>query len=92
MADDYDPIDHLNEIFTHSSTLLSVGQTQAVLSSYQDDLDDEIDLLEEEQERANAECLARMEASKAELAELFDRIDSVRERAFQTMLKIERLL
>ena len=91
MADDYDPIDHLNEIFTHSSTLLSVGQTQAVLSSYQDDLDDEIDLLEEEQERANAECLARMEASKAELAELFDRIDSVRERALQTEKNITEM-
>lgn len=61
-----------------------MSRTHAVLSSYEDDLDDEIDLLEEEQDQTNAECLARMEASKAELAELFARIDSVRERALQT--------
>ncbi|KAJ9652908.1 Vacuolar protein sorting-associated protein 53 [Neophaeococcomyces mojaviensis] len=90
-ADDYDPIDHLNEIFSHPTTLSSVSQTYAVLSSYQDDLDDEIDLLEEEQDQANAECLARMEASKAELLELFKRIDSVRERALQTERNITEM-
>ncbi|KAK5941197.1 Vacuolar protein sorting-associated protein 53 [Knufia obscura] len=90
-ADDYDPIDHLNDIFTHPSTLSSVSRTHAVLSSYQNGLDDEIDLLEEEQDKANAECLARMEASKAELAELFTRIDSVRERALQTERNITEM-
>ncbi|KAK5106321.1 Vacuolar protein sorting-associated protein 53 [Lithohypha guttulata] len=90
-ADDYDPIDHLNEIFTHPSILSSVGRTYEVLTSYQDDLEDEIDLLEEAQNRANAECLARMEASKAELAELFKRIDGVRERALRTERNITEM-
>ncbi|ETN36873.1 uncharacterized protein HMPREF1541_07860 [Cyphellophora europaea CBS 101466] len=83
-ADDYDPITHLNVIFSHPSTLASVSHTQTLLTTYQDDLDDEIDLLEEEQARSHADCLARMQSSKSELAELFTRIESVRERALQT--------
>lgn len=62
-----------------------------MLSSYQDELDDEIDLLEEEQDKANAECLARMEASEAELTELFKRIDNVRERALHTERNITEM-
>ncbi|KAI1617846.1 Vps53-like protein [Exophiala viscosa] len=83
-SDNYDPIEHLNEIFPHPSALFSVSQTHEILQAYQDDLDNEIDALEDEQIRSNAECLQRMEASKAELAELFERIEGVRERALQT--------
>lgn len=91
-ADDYDPVIHLNQIFTHPSTLSSgVKQTYGVLLEYQNDIDDEIDLLEAEQDKANAQCLARMEASKAELADLFKRIDGVRERALQTERNITEM-
>src|SRR5271170_3548348 len=89
--DDYDPIDHLNAIFSHPSTLSSVSTTYRVLQSYQDDLDDENDALEEEQAVANAECLKRMQASKAELEDLFHRIESVRERALQTERNITEM-
>ncbi len=82
--DDYDPIEHLNQIFSHPSTLSSVTQTSELLRTYQNDLDDEIEDLEDEQVQSNAECLQRMEATKAELAELFERIENVRERALQT--------
>ena len=91
MTDDYDPIDHLNAIFSHVSTLSSVKQAHRVLSQHQDDLEDEIDLLESDQNRANANCLARMEASKTELAELFSRIGQVRERALQTERNITEM-
>lgn len=91
MVDDYDPIEHLNQIFSHPSTLSSVTQTNEILQVYQDDLDNEIDALEEEQIRSNAECLSRMEGSKAELAELFHRIENVRERALQTERNITEM-
>jgi vacuolar protein sorting-associated protein 53 len=91
VADDYDPIDHLNAIFSHPATLSSVSDTYHVLQTYQDDLDDEIDDLEDDQTRSHADCLQRMEASKAELAELFKRIESVRERALQTERNITEM-
>lgn len=91
ILDNYDPIEHLNLIFSHPSTLSSVTQTYQTLRAYQDDLDYEIDILEEEQVRSNAECLQRMESSKAELSELFRRIESVRERAIQTERNITEM-
>jgi hypothetical protein len=54
-------------------------------------LDDEIDALEREQATNNAECLQRMQASKAELADLFRKIESVRERALQTEKNITEM-
>ncbi|KIV90525.1 hypothetical protein PV10_07822 [Exophiala mesophila] len=90
-SDNYDPIEHLDQIFSHPSTLSSVTQTSHALQVYQNDLDDEIDLLEEEQIQSNAECLRRMEASKSELSELFQRIESVRERAIQTERNITEM-
>ena len=91
MADDYDPIDHLNAIFSHPTTLSSVSQTFRVLQNYQDDLDDEIDALEDEQAQSHTDCLQRMETSKAELAELLKRIEDVRERALQTERNITEM-
>ncbi|KAL6249027.1 Vacuolar protein sorting-associated protein 53 [Rhinocladiella similis] len=90
-ADEYDPIEHLNQIFSHPSTLSSVSQTHQLLQAYQDDLDHEINLLEDEQVRASTECLLRMQATKSELADLFERIDSVRERALQTERNITEM-
>jgi hypothetical protein len=90
-VDDYDPIEHLNQVFSHPSTLSSVSHTYQTLQAYQDDLENEIDGLEDEQIRANAECLQRMETTKAELAELFDRIENVRERALQTERNITEM-
>ena len=89
--DDYDPIEHLNQIFSHPSTLTSVSQTREILHVYEDDLDNEIEALEDDQVQSNAQCLQRMEASKAELAELFQRIESVRERALQTERNITEM-
>ncbi|KAJ4526141.1 Vacuolar protein sorting-associated protein 53 [Exophiala dermatitidis] len=90
-SDNYDPLEHLDLIFSHPSTLSSVGQTYEALQAYQDDLDDEIEALEDEQIRSNAECLERMEAAKAELADLFQRIEHVRERALQTERNITEM-
>ena len=91
MTDDYDPIDHLNAIFSHPSTLSSVSKTSEALQVYQDQLDAEIEDLDVQQAGTDTECIKRIQASKAELADLFKKIDGVRERALQTERNITEM-
>jgi hypothetical protein len=81
---DYDPIDHLNAIFSHPSTLSSVSQISDALHTYEDELDYDIGTLVEEQVTSNAESVERIQTAKADLSELFKKIDDVRERAWTT--------
>jgi hypothetical protein len=81
---DYDPIAHLNAIFSHPSTLSSVAQTSEALRIYQNDLDNDIAQLVEEQVTSNADSVQRIQAAKTDLSELFKKIDDVRERAAKT--------
>ncbi|KAJ5630041.1 hypothetical protein N7528_003698 [Penicillium herquei] len=83
-AVDYDPIDHLNSIFSHPSTLSSVSQISDALHTYEDELDDDIGTLVEDQVTSNAESVERIQTAKADLSELFKKIDEVRERAMKT--------
>ncbi|KAF2234510.1 hypothetical protein EV356DRAFT_576700 [Viridothelium virens] len=81
---DYNPLDHLNAIFSHPSTLSSISQTSDALQSYQNDLDDEIAEQLEIQAASDVDSVQRIQAAKAELTDLFKRVESVRERAIQT--------
>jgi len=81
---DYDPIDHLNDIFSHPSTLSSVAATSHALQEYQDDLDGDIAALVQAQIASDNDSVQRIQAAKAELAELFSKIEGVRARALQT--------
>ena len=81
---DYNPLDHLNAIFSHSSTLSSISQTSHALQSYQNDLDDQIAEQLEFQATSDVESVRRIQTAKAELSDLFKRVESVRERALQT--------
>jgi septal ring factor EnvC (AmiA/AmiB activator) len=81
---EYDPIDHLNAIFAHPATLSSVSATSETLRSYQDDLDEDIAAFVATQSASDADSVERIQAAKAELADLFKKIESVRERAMQT--------
>ncbi|EAS33859.3 GARP complex subunit Vps53 [Coccidioides immitis RS] len=81
---DYNPIDHLNAIFSHPSTLASVSNTSQVLLDYQDELDQDIAKLTEAQVASNRESVERVQTAKADMAELFQKIDDVRERALKT--------
>jgi vacuolar protein sorting-associated protein 53 len=81
---DYDPIDHLNVLFSHSSTLSSVPAVSASLRRYQDDLDRDISTLVSAQTSSDADSVRRMQDAKAELEQLFTKIEGVRERALQT--------
>jgi septal ring factor EnvC (AmiA/AmiB activator) len=83
-AADYDPIEHLNAIFYHPAALSSVAATSEALRSYQDDLDEDITHVVASQSASDADSVQRIQAAKAELADLFMTIESVRERAVQT--------
>jgi hypothetical protein len=91
LKDDYDPIEHLNAIFSHPSTLSSVSKTSEALQLYQDQLHAEIEDLDIQQAATDTECIKRIQDSKAELADLFKKIDGVRERALQTEKNITEM-
>lgn len=88
---DYDPIDHLNAIFSHPSTLSSVSQVSHSLQDYEDELDDDISALVEDQVTSNAESVERIQAAQSDLTELFKKIDDVRDRAMKTELAITEM-
>ncbi|KAI9840152.1 MAG: Vacuolar protein sorting-associated protein 53 [Thelocarpon superellum] len=81
---DYDPIDHLNAIFSHPSTLTSVSTTSEALRSYRDELDHDIATLVATQSDKDMASVRRIQEAKADLADLFRKIEDVRERAIQT--------
>ncbi|KAL2063473.1 hypothetical protein VTL71DRAFT_5278 [Oculimacula yallundae] len=83
-AVDYDPIEHLNTIFSHPSTLSAIGGTALALQKHQDDLSTSISALEAVQAQSDESSLLRMQSAKEELAELFSKIESVRTRAIET--------
>ncbi|KAI4124282.1 MAG: hypothetical protein LQ347_005791, partial [Umbilicaria vellea] len=80
----YDPIDHLNAIFSHPSTLSSVAKASRALRSYQHDLDNEITDVLSRQSISDVDSIQRIQSAKLELADLFQKIEGVRERALQT--------
>lgn len=80
----YDPIDHLNAIFSHPSTLSSVAKASRALQSYQHDLDNEITDVVSRQSASDVDSIQRIQSAKIELADLFQKIEGVRDRALQT--------
>lgn len=81
---DYDPIEDLNTIFSHPSTLSSLNETSFALQTYQHDLDTSISELVAIQAYSDDSSLQRMQSAKDELAQLFKKIESVRTRAIET--------
>lgn len=81
---DYDPTEHLNALFSHPSTLSSVSRTSKALQSYQNELDHDITTLVSQQSSSDVESVRRIQNAKSELAELFRKVEGVRERAIQT--------
>lgn len=80
---EYDPIAHLNVLFSHS-TVSSVARVSSTLQVHKDELSQAITSLEMAQAYGPDSSLERMQSAQAELAELFQRIESVRSRALQT--------
>jgi len=83
-AADYSPIDHLNALFGHESTLPSVPAVGQSLQLYQDDLDSQITDLVIQQSVSDSDSFQRMQAAKTDLAELFHKMNDVQTRAAET--------
>ncbi|KAL6715838.1 Vacuolar protein sorting-associated protein 53 [Lecanora helva] len=81
---DYDPIEHLNAIFSHPSNLSSAPKTYRALRNYQNDLDRDISIHVEQQSTSDADSVRRIREAKADLAELFQKVEGVRQRAIET--------
>ncbi|KAL1631493.1 Vacuolar protein sorting-associated protein 53 [Diplodia seriata] len=81
---DYNPVDHLNQIFAHPSTLASIHDTSHALRNYEYDLDEDIAEVVGEQSLSDAESVRNIQNAKQELDELFKRIEDVRDRAVRT--------
>ncbi|GAM82759.1 hypothetical protein ANO11243_007450 [Dothideomycetidae sp. 11243] len=83
-AVDYNPIDHLNALFAHPSSLSSVGNVSSALRDHQDVVDRAISRRLANQRQTDAECVSRIQSTQSELAELFAKIESVQARALET--------
>ncbi|GAB1310219.1 Vacuolar protein sorting-associated protein 53 [Madurella fahalii] len=81
---EYDPIAHLNLLFSHPSTVSSVARVSSTIQRHKDELSRSITSLETAQAYGPDSSLERMQSAQAELASLFQRIESVRSRALQT--------
>ncbi|KAK3941059.1 vacuolar protein sorting-associated protein 53 [Diplogelasinospora grovesii] len=81
---EYDPVAHLNILFSHPSSVISVTRVSSKLQQHEDGLARSISSLENAQAYGPDSSLERMQSAQAELASLFQRIESVRSRALQT--------
>ncbi|KAI5287390.1 Vacuolar protein sorting-associated protein 53, partial [Ascosphaera aggregata] len=84
MLVDYDPIKHLNSMFTQPSHLASVAEACVILEGYSSELDDEVVELVRRQDMSNTQSIQRIQAAKTDMADLFQKIEDVRERAMKT--------
>lgn len=81
---EYDPVSHLNIIFSHTSTLSRAPTVLSALETHGNVLDNNISGLVATQAASDSDSIQRIQEAKAELADLFKKIESVRERALQT--------
>ncbi|KHJ36150.1 putative garp complex subunit vps53 [Erysiphe necator] len=81
---DFDPIEHLNLIFSNPTSLGSIESVHNALQNHQQDLSRSINLLSVQQSRNSNTSIERLQCTKSELDNLFSRIESVRTRALET--------
>ena len=84
MIANYDPLEHLNAIFTSPASLSSVYKTSSALRAYQYELDHEIAAQVQQQSTSDGDSVKRIQAAKADLAKLFQKVEGVRQRAIET--------
>ncbi|KAF2857694.1 hypothetical protein K470DRAFT_273083 [Piedraia hortae CBS 480.64] len=87
-SDDYDPIDHLNTLFSHPSALSAAPAVSAALRQHQNDLDRSIASLVSIQTSSDSDSVRRIQDANQELDQLFKQIEGVRERAAETEKQI----
>ncbi|KAF3934664.1 hypothetical protein ABW20_dc0103810 [Dactylellina cionopaga] len=81
---DYDPVAHLNEIFTTPGSLSALTAISSSLTEHVTSLEDSIRALVANQAISDASSVTRVASAKADLDELFKNIETVRGRAIAT--------
>ncbi|PHH83453.1 hypothetical protein CDD82_769 [Ophiocordyceps australis] len=81
---DYDPMNHLDLLFSHPSAISSISQVAQTLRARQNELSHEVQALELAQAYKPDSSLERMQSAQSELAQLFRKIETVRSRAIET--------
>ena len=85
---DYDPLTHLDAIFSHPSTLTRVTPTLSLLHTHESHLTTQITSLSTDQAQSHATCLSNLQTSRRELADLLFRVDDLRNKALTTQQTI----
>ncbi|KAL5611653.1 hypothetical protein BROUX41_000766 [Berkeleyomyces rouxiae] len=80
----YDPIDHLNLLFSNTYSLSSISSVAQTIDTHKNDLDRSISALQVAQAYDTNSTLERMSSAQEELASVFSKINVVREQAVQT--------
>ncbi|EFX05621.1 garp complex subunit [Grosmannia clavigera kw1407] len=80
----YNPVEHLNILFSHPSAVSSLPIVSRRLRIHSDELSSEIAAMETAQAYGSGASLERMQSAQTELASVFSRIEDVRSRAVQT--------
>lgn len=88
---DYDPVDHLNALFTHQSTLSTAPTLTHRLRAHQTHLSNDITVLSAARTASDASSITRIQTAKTELQTLFAKIETVRARALETETTITRM-
>lgn len=83
-TEDFQVIQHLDRIFAHPSSLSSVSKTSRALHIYQNELDQEISAHVRRQSVSDVDSVKRIQAAQADLTELFQKVEGVRQRAIET--------
>lgn len=83
-AANYNPVEHLNILFSHPSTVGSLPVVSRRLRTYSDEISMSIAAMETAQAYGSGASLERMQSAQSELASVFSRIEDVRSRAVQT--------
>ena len=84
LTEDFQINHHLDQIFLHPSSLSSVSKTSRILRIYQHELDQEISAHVQQQSASDVDSVKRIQAAQADLAELFQKVEGVRQRAIET--------
>jgi vacuolar protein sorting-associated protein 53 len=84
MTADYDPVAHLNEIFATPGSLAVVSTVASSVREHVTSLDEELRALVASQSISDASSVERVATAKADLEELFQKIEAVRGRATAT--------
>ncbi|PKS09658.1 hypothetical protein jhhlp_004277 [Lomentospora prolificans] len=80
----YDPVDDLNLLFAHPSTIASISRTLSTVQNNKDALSRDISAMEIAQAYGSDSSLERMQSAQEDLAKLFAKIEDVRVRATET--------